>query len=166
MVLLYLIFYCVVGLHFISNYASLPDNIPVHFNKYGEPDKWMTKDVFSLYHWGFVVFLSGIFAGTAALVRRVPPRLIHIPNKDYWMATPERVKAVMEVITETLCILGVITAGCLVGVDHLIMKAARLSSRRAELGPITTVVAISAVATGFVLFRMMMKFRRPPPDVE
>lgn len=165
MVLLYLIFYCVVALHFVSNYATLPDSIPVHFSKYAEPDRWMDKDTFALYHWGFVFFLSGIFAGAAALIRRLPPKMINIPNKDYWMATPERVKVIMTVITEALCILGVITAACVVGVDHLIMKAARLGARRAEIGSITTVVTVTTVATCFVLFRMILKFRRPP-DVE
>jgi serine/threonine-protein kinase len=44
-----------------------------------------------------VVGVPGLIASTTFLVRRLPPKMINLPNKSYWLA-PERRAATLEAL--------------------------------------------------------------------
>lgn len=160
---LYMIFYFVVGLHFINNYGALPLQIPVHFNAVGEPDGWLTKKQFAIYHWSFIVVMSGIFAAAAIALRTLPRAKLPLPNKDYWLA-PAREKDTLEFLTENLAWLGIVAGGMIAFIDHYIMQASYAGNRSADLSAVSRVLFWGGLMIVVIVLRMMMKLRRPPPE--
>jgi len=79
-----LVLYAVV--HFSNNYSQLPAVVASHFNARGMPNGWQTKQAF------FVVFAVVSFLivfvafGIPRLISALPPQLINLPNKQYWLA--------------------------------------------------------------------------------
>ena len=66
-----------------------PLQMAAHFNALGEPDRFVSKPEF---FWGqvqtlFVIVLVSLALRVLFLV--IPPNLINMPNRDYWLA-PER----------------------------------------------------------------------------
>lgn len=80
----------VCGLAFASGF-DLPDRIPVHFDFAGNPDGWASRSGFI---GGLVVLLAVMQVwlryAVPFLVRRTPARLMNLPNRDFWTATPAR----------------------------------------------------------------------------
>ena len=73
------------------SYGDLPEQIAVHFNLEGVPDRFEDKATF---HQIFIpVSLFAVLFSTILLpwvVSKFPQSWTNIPNKDYWFATPER----------------------------------------------------------------------------
>ncbi len=75
----------------VASGFDLPDRIPIHFNWFGEPDRYGGK-------WPFLLGVVGLLGvlqlwlrvGVPALIERTPARLLNLPNRDYWTATPAR----------------------------------------------------------------------------
>lgn len=79
----------VVVVGFGIRYASLPVMVASHFDASGRPDGWMHRSAFA---WFSAVMLAIVCAVTfiaPLLVAKLPPSLVNLPNKDYWLA-PER----------------------------------------------------------------------------
>ena len=76
------------------DYALLPARMASHFDANGLPNAWMSKDQFSI--------LCAILAGLAAfigfvpafLISKLPPAMLNLPNKDYWLAPARRKETV------------------------------------------------------------------------
>lgn len=69
--------------------SAMPPVVASHFGADGKPNGWMSRDAFAWFGiipFGAVVLVS--FVGQI-LVAVLPPNLINLPNKDYWLA-PER----------------------------------------------------------------------------
>jgi uncharacterized membrane protein len=70
-------------------YPRLPDPMPSHFDVAGAVNATMPKAGFLQIHLFVTGLLTLIFFVLPALVVRLPPGMINLPNKDYWLA-PER----------------------------------------------------------------------------
>ncbi len=70
-------------------HSLMPDQIPVHFDGEGVPNRWAGKDEFLWVNISLVVVFFFTFALGAILIPKIPVKWINLPNKDYWLA-PER----------------------------------------------------------------------------
>ena len=70
-------------------YPRLPDRVASHFDAAGQANAFMPKDAFFTVQLGVLVLMALVFLFMPALVARLPPAMINLPNKDYWLA-PER----------------------------------------------------------------------------
>ena len=83
------------AIYFSAYYAQLADVVASPFNARGVPNGWQTKSAF------FEVFVGvGILAAVIGfviprIVAAMPPQLINLPNKRYWLA-PEHLAETME----------------------------------------------------------------------
>jgi uncharacterized membrane protein len=82
-------------------YPQLPERVASHFNAAGEANSFMPKRDFVKVHLGVVGLLSVMFLFLPAAIVRLPPGLINLPNKDYWLA-PERRQSTARTITGNL----------------------------------------------------------------
>jgi hypothetical protein len=162
---LYVVFYLVAGLHFVNIYGTMPPAIPVHFNQYGEPDGWRSSKEFAQLHWLFIFLMSGIFAVLAIAVKKLPSRYIFIPHREYWLA-PERRQETIERIVDALTWCGIAAGGFVIAVNHLIVKAAIKGARSADLASVKTVALWAFGLIAFIILRLMLKLRQPPPDMK
>jgi hypothetical protein len=72
----------------------LPDRVAAHIGPSGKVDRLQDKaDFVAGVSWSWLV-VPAIFAALGALavlgVRYLPPQFVNLPNKDYWLASPER----------------------------------------------------------------------------
>ena len=70
-------------------YPRLPARVASHFGAAGQANAFMPKDAFFTVHLAVLALMAFVFLLMPALIARLPPAMINLPNKDYWLA-PER----------------------------------------------------------------------------
>jgi uncharacterized membrane protein len=149
-----------VGLRVWSLWSQLPDTMASHFGLSGRADSYMSKEGFFL----FMALVGGgalaaIFA-SPALMRRLPPSLINIPNRKYWLADDERREIAIERMADLLGGMGVATAALLAAVNELVMQA---NLHRSNLDNRTFVIVMVAYMgfAAYVFFRRRRLLKLP-----
>ena len=144
-----------VSLRVWSLWSQLPDTMASHFGLSGRADSYMSKEGFFLVL-GLVGggALAAIFA-SPALMRRLPPSLINIPNRKYWLADDERREIAIERMADLLGGMGVATAALLAAVIELVMQA---NLHRTNLDNRTFVIVMVAYM-GFAAYVFVQRRR-------
>jgi uncharacterized membrane protein len=70
-------------------YPRLPVRMASHFDATGQVNAFLPKDAFFVVHLVVLGLMILVFLFVPALVVRLPPSMINLPNKEYWLA-PER----------------------------------------------------------------------------
>ncbi len=105
----------------------LPDPVPTHFERNGEPSEWTPKTQYLLVNYASIAALAALFFWLPGSIRRVPDDWVNMPRKDYWLA-PERRAETMDALQRQMEWLGAATIALLVGITQLTIEAA-LSGR-------------------------------------
>jgi len=74
------------AIYFSSYYAELPEVVASHFNAQGVPNGWQTKSAFFGVFVGASVLAVLVGLGISRIISWMPPQLISLPNKQYWVA--------------------------------------------------------------------------------
>ena len=82
------------AIYFSTYYSQLPDVVASHFNGRGVPNGWQTKLAFFELFAAVSVLIAIIGFGIPRIIASVPPQLINLPNKRYWLA-PEHLAETM-----------------------------------------------------------------------
>ncbi len=86
--------------------AVLPDTVAIHFGADGVANGWAPNYVNALLMTGTHVFLFLVLFFSAHLVAVLPPQLINLPNKEYWLSPANR-KRTQEKIKRFMWQMGV-----------------------------------------------------------
>jgi uncharacterized membrane protein len=70
-------------------YPHLPAQIATKFNAAGTAIEWSAKEGFLAFHVCLLCLLIGMALAGRYLVPLIPPHLVNVPRRDYWLA-PER----------------------------------------------------------------------------
>jgi uncharacterized membrane protein len=151
------------AVHFPSYYSQLPNVVASHFNGRGVANGWQTKSSFFTIFVGVSVLAAVIGFGIPRIIAAVPPQLINLPNKQYWLS-PER-------LAETRAFLNAYFAwfGCAVFLLIILTFDYAIQSNlhpenRPDVSRMWYILAgfLSFVVVGTI--RTMAKFLRPPQD--
>ena len=74
----------------VVSLAVLPDKVAIHFGPGGAPDSWAFKEVNAVISLAIEVPLFLILFYASWLTLNSPPRLLSLPNKDYWLTEANR----------------------------------------------------------------------------
>jgi len=70
----------------IHYYPLLPQQVASHFDINGRPDSYASRGSFLVFSLTLLAVISGIFFISAFFIRKVPPMLLNLPNKDFWLS--------------------------------------------------------------------------------
>ena len=149
------------AIYFWSYYSELPGVVASHFNAQGVPNGWQTKSAFFVVFVGVSVLALLVGFGIPRIISAMPPQLINLPNKQYWLAA--------EHVRETQAFLNAYFGwfGCAVFLAMILtfdyaMQSNLHPDNRPDISRIWYILA------GFVLFtlvwtiRMLVRFGRVP----
>lgn len=71
-------------------YDQLPEQVPSHFNFHDQPNSYSDKASFYRTWLLSILVLNAMVPGIRLLLSKVPASTINVPNREYWLATPER----------------------------------------------------------------------------
>lgn len=140
-------------------YPQLPERMAAHFNFAGQADSFMPKQTFLSLHLGLMVMMSVIFLGVPSLIVRLPPGLINLPNKKYWLA-PERHEHTTRVLQGYLVAVGDMILLFLLIVFREVMRASLMPEPHLS----NRMWVMLVLLAGFVIVwtvRFMRAFRLP-----
>jgi hypothetical protein len=137
----------------------LPERMATHFDLAGRPNGFMSRGGFFAFYFGLLAFMALTFFGIAALIRRVPPHMVSLPDRDYWLA-PERREATMTWLAADCWRFGLVVLLFVNGIHELVLRT------NVAGGPLPGLALWLGVGgmlacTAFWLIRMMRRFRRP-----
>jgi hypothetical protein len=82
--LLICIFLANVMLTLISLFI-LPSEVAIHFGRNGIPDSWAPKETNAILFLVIQLPLFILFFSASLLPLKIPPKLLSLPNKNYWL---------------------------------------------------------------------------------
>jgi uncharacterized membrane protein len=143
-----------------SVWAQLPDTMASHFGPTGRPDSFMSKDAFFL----FMALIGGgsvasVFA-SPILIRHLPPSLVNLPNRHYWLANEERREVAIDRVRGLLGWVGMATALLVAMVIELAMQA-NLHRSNLDNGAFMTVLVAYFAFVIAVFIRKMRLLKLP-----
>ncbi|MFN7114188.1 MAG: hypothetical protein ACK4PK_07480 [Alphaproteobacteria bacterium] len=100
---------------------QLSGRMAVRFDLDGRPIGWMSKDGFTVYYLCLLAFVVGSFVAVGLLAGRIPPRLLGIPHRDYWLA-PERRAESLRYLKEFHLWTGAFAGLFIVGMMEMVFK--------------------------------------------
>ena len=106
------------------HWQRLPQRVAGHFNGSGLPDGWMGRDANFFLSAGLIVGMTAGFYLLGVMMRRIPPRWINLPNKDYWFA-PDREEQTRNHLTGWAWTFGTLLNIFLLFVFHMVYLANR-----------------------------------------
>jgi uncharacterized membrane protein len=149
------------AIYFSSYYAQLPDVMASHFNARGMPNGWQTKSAFFAFLVGVSVLAAIVGFGIPRIITAMPPELINLPNKGYWLA-PERRAETMDFLSGYFAWFGCALFAVILLAINFAIQANLHPGRLPDATPMWFVLA------GFLAFailgtvRMFKRFGPPP----
>jgi uncharacterized membrane protein len=128
-------------------YDALPPMMASHFGAAGQPNGFMSRDAF----FAFFALVGGgtvaLFLAIPLLTRAVPPALINIPNREYWLV-PERLPQVHAKLAAWSAWYACGVSAFLVAVLELVLRA---NLARAPLANQPMIALVAAMLAGSAL---------------
>jgi uncharacterized membrane protein len=156
----FLILLLVSGFQVLHYYPKLPEQVASHFDGAGEANGFQSRSMFLAFHAGAIVIPSVIFLLVPALLHRIPPALINMPRKDYWLA-PGRRESSLALMAALLTWFGVASLALVTVVIELVLRA-NLPGGDGRLSPVLLWALLGAyfLFVGIWLCLVFTRFRR------
>lgn len=158
------IFYAIVLLICLLEMARLwnitPEQMAAHFDIQGLPDRFVSKAEFFWFQVQTLLVMILISLPLQLLFLVLPPGLINMPNREYWLAPERRAETVGRLSSFAAMVFGIIL---------LVIQAAFEISAYANLQmPImfnahlmSMVMVAAVVLIGLMLIQLVISFRLP-----
>lgn len=117
-----LFFIGVLAAQSLYYFPNLPDLMASHFDAFGRPNGWMSKNTYFLFEFVLLVLMIGNFSLLPSIIGLLPDRFINIPNRNYWLA-PERRIASFEKLKIHFEWFSVLLLTLFIAVNQIVFKA-------------------------------------------
>lgn len=140
--------------------AELPDRVATHFDFGGKANGWMSRQATVTFMGAMGVGLPLLLVSMASLVRVLPPSMINIPRRDYWLAPERRSQTAMLLFRHMLWLACLIV--CFMGgIHYTLVRANQTVPPHMPSGLIWPMVAGFLVAIGVWIITLLRAFSIP-----
>lgn len=144
---------------FGTRYDSLPPFVASHFGASGQPNAWMSKSAFFWFMLIPVVISLFLTFVTPLFLSKLPPSMVNLPHKDYWLA-PERKDETVARYSARMEWFGVALLVFFTFVFELVFDANMTGTGLANGPFIAGMIAFFAFTIGWMI-AFFRAFRRP-----
>lgn len=138
----------------------LPPSVAIHFGADGVADGWASKEFNALFSLGLDLLFLVLIVGMPHLVVKIPPRLVNLPNKDYWLAPANRPATQAKMIS-LMSEFGVALFGFLALLGILTTWANLSAPVQLNLKAFFGVLAIFGICIAYWCIKLYVVFRIP-----
>ncbi len=125
---------------------TLPEVVASHFDASGAANGFMSRGVYLGFMLALVVALPLVVALSGRLASVLPPRLVNLPNKAYWLA-PERRAATLKALSQRTGWLAVLLLAFLCFVHWLVVQANASVTKELPQAPFIVGLALLLAGT-------------------
>ena len=141
--------------------GALPSVVASHFGPGGQANGFMGKAPYMALMLALVIAVPALVASSVLLVRVLPPQLVNLPNKRYWLA-PERRAASLEALGALSLRFAVALAVFLCFVHWLVVRANAVQPPKLQEAWLYGGMAVFGIATLLWIFSLYRRFGRVP----
>jgi len=148
----------------LSSASSLPPIVATHFSGSGHPNSWMSVSGYVRFIITFGVGLPLFVVALFYALRWLPPSLINLPRKDFWLA-PERLPETRRYIFSSGLWLGCMMLLLMTGLHYTVVRANEVTPP--QLAPksafLLIIIFLAGLAVWMIIF--LRRFLRTGPSV-
>ncbi len=144
-------------------WPRLPERLASHFDASGTPDGYASRSEFMLV-WIFAIVLVNVTPLILGpLIRKLPSRFVNTPNRDYWLANPERRERMIAIVNAMI-------SGALLGANIILLLAFQytidqnIGDRSLPISMIWIGVAVEILLSVGSVAWGLIKLGNPPDD--
>jgi hypothetical protein len=141
--------------------SALPSIVASHFGRGGVATGFAPKEAYLGLMLTFVVAVPLLLALSARLVGVLPPRLINLPHREYWLA-PQRRAATLDALSAMSVQFALVLAVFLCFVHWLVVRANAARPPRLEETPFIAGLALFGIITMARVLLLLRRFNRVP----
>ncbi len=147
---------------YYSFYHLLPQEIAVHFNISGNPDRWSDKSTAFITYFVILSAMTFLFFGISYLIGKMSDSVINLPHKHYWLNSENREKSI-NYLKNTIVTMGILTNLFLVYFNQLSIKANLTQTEIPIFYSLAGMVGL-LLFLGIIIFRLFNRFNNIPED--
>lgn len=149
-----------------SVYDTLPEVVASHFDAYGNPNGWASKQAFLVFFIGVSVIPAVLVFVVPAIIKALPVNLINLPNKRYWLS-PERSDKTLDFLTSHFAWFGCAVYGLMLYVfDYAVGTNLHPDHRPDPNSMWIALIAFAGFAAVWSVLLAVRFFRTPEPSAK
>jgi len=161
MILVWVALLALVLVYFYSNIGRMPDRMAVHFDAFGNPNGFQTRDLFQSTFLTFIFITNVISAALFLSIGFLPTKGLNIPYKSYWLSKPELKEGLNQRLQAIPTILGLFLNLVILITEQIIFQS-NLPDYPLKISG-TLALVIMVLWMGILLFTVFRLFT-PPRD--
>jgi uncharacterized membrane protein len=139
-------------------YPQLPATLASHFNGAGTPNSWQPKQAFFAIYGLVMVLLVAVYLLVPRVIFMLPPELVNLPNKAYWLS-PQRRGETHEFLVDHFALFGAATLTLTIVVFQFAILA-NLPGNAPSMPPgIWVLLLVYLAFTAMWIVKLFLKFR-------
>jgi uncharacterized membrane protein len=149
---------------FLSGICSqLPPVVATHFDAVGNPNGYQTKGAFISTFLLAIGFSNGLLALFFFLMAKIPPERMNLPNKAFWLSTPENRALIQGKLRLSLTQVALfMNTALLFGEQVIYQQNVPTASLHVSILWGLIIILVLAVCMMFISFLNFRTFTRPP----
>jgi uncharacterized membrane protein len=153
----FLLILCVAFI--LGTAQNLPPVVASHFDLSGTPNATMPRDQFTNLFLAIMVLTSGLMALLPTLIAKLPPQMINIPNRMYWLS-PDRIDETKQILQAYLLILASKLCCFMAVIFWLIVQAHLHNPPQLSTHHLMVATGVFVLMTIFWSLRLSARFKK------